>query len=135
MGQFKECVEFIDSIVKKDFFRTFVDLFFLKGLCLKQLKRYEEAEKTFGDCLQIGDSRQFESLAGRGSFLAQLELARIFRESGREPLVVPAYVEAVLHPRNARREGFDEFSEYLQEHDLHEIKAELEKLAGRKESN
>ena len=134
MGRFDAGVKFVDSIVQQDFFRQFVDLFFIKGLCLKQLRRYEEAAKVFTTCLQIGDNRKFESLAGRGSFLAQLELARLYRESGKDNLVVPAYVEAVMHPRNVRRAGLEEFRDYLQEHDLPEIKNELDKLTGRKEN-
>jgi len=131
LEQFEACIKFVNSIVYHKMHLKFVDLYFIKGLCLKQLKRYEEAEKLFNDCLKIGDNKEFDSIIGRGSFLARLELARIYRESGKNDLVVPNYVEAVLDPRNVRREGLNEFSDFLQEHDLFEIKDELDNLVGR----
>ncbi len=128
LEQFEECTRFIDRIVQNQVYERFVDLFYIKGLCLKKLKHYEEAEQVFIHCLIMGDNKGFPTVFGRGSFLVRLELARVYQEDGKVALVVPSYVEAVLDPNNVCREGLDEFSKYLQDNKLYEIKAELEKL-------
>ncbi len=128
LEQFEECTRFIDRIVQNQAYERFVDLFYIKGLCLNKLKHYEEAEQVFIHCLIMGDNKGFPTVFGRGSFLARLELARVYQEDGKVASVVPSYVEAVLDPNNVCREGLDEFRKYLQDNKLYEIEAELEKL-------
>lgn len=128
LEMFEECTQFIDRILQNKAYERFVDLFYIKGLCLKKLKHYEEAEQVFIDCIIKGDNKGFPSVFGRGSFLARLELARVYQEEGKVASVVPSYVEAVLDPNNVCREGLDEFRNYLQDNKLSEIEAELKRL-------
>lgn len=115
LEDFKECQEFIDKVLKSKECQGFVDLFFIKGICLKKQEQYKEAEQMFNHCLEVGDTGNFPTVYGRGSFLAKLELARIYVETGDIALAASAYEEAVYHPHNQYKEGMDEYKKFLNE--------------------
>jgi len=115
LEQFEVCDSFIDSILKSEQCQEFVDFFFLKGLCLKKLQQYEDAKQAFKQCLIIGNTNKFDSLYGRGSFLANLELARIFRVQNDVACAVSFYEQALFDSENTRKEGLSEFESYVKE--------------------
>ncbi len=113
LEQFEAGISFIDGILKDKQCQKFVDLFFLKGSCLKKLRQYEEAERMFKQCLKIGNTNKFDSVYGRGSFLAALELARIYRSKDNVACAVSHYEQALYDPGNKQKEGLSEFEDYL----------------------
>ncbi len=115
LDKFEECINFLDQISIHKGCAGFVDLPFIKGLCLKHLQRYDEAVRFFQQCLKMGDTSQFPTVCGRGSFLAKLELARIYQQIGPRDLAVRTYEEVVTDARNVHQEGLAEFQEYVRQ--------------------
>jgi glycosyltransferase involved in cell wall biosynthesis len=115
LEEFEECRNFIDKILRNKECEGFVDLFFIKGLCFKKRKQYKEAEQAFNYCLEVGETGNFPTMYGRGSFLAKLELARIYRNAGEITLAKSTYEEAIYDPHNQYREGMGEYKDFLNE--------------------
>lgn len=115
LEEFEECRAFIDKILTNKKCEGFVDLFFIKGLCFKAQKKYKEAEQVFSHCLKIGEAGDFPTVYGRGSFLAKLELARIYINTGEITLAASTYEEAIHDSHNQYKEGMDEYKNFLSE--------------------
>ncbi|SFL45560.1 glycosyltransferase [Pelosinus propionicus] len=118
LEEFDECRRFIDKILTNKNCEEFVDLFFIKGLCFKAQKRHEEAVQIFSYCLKIGETGDFPTVYGRGSFLAKLELARIYANTGKVNLAASTYEEALQDSHNQYKEGMDEYKNFLSEKGL-----------------
>lgn len=118
LEEFEECRAFIDKILANKKCEGFVDLFFIKGLCFKAQERYREASQVFSHCLKIGETGDFPTVYGRGSFLAKLELARIYVNTGEIALAASTYEEAMYDSHNQYKEGMEEYKNFLNENGL-----------------
>lgn len=118
LEEFEECRNFIDKVLKNKECERFVDLHFIKGLCFERQKYYNQAEQVFNYCLEVGDTENFPTVYGRGSFLSKLELARLYIKTGKIALAASTYEESVFDSRNKYKEGMDEYKKFLSENKL-----------------
>lgn len=122
------CIEFINDVLKETIFRKYVDLYFIIGNCYFTLKKYDDAIKAFKKAIDIGETTDFVTIKGRGSFQPKLLLARVYAQMGNVNAAAMEYIEAIFDPNNFVKEGLAEGRLYLKEHNYTEILDGLNKL-------
>ncbi|MGJ0906037.1 tetratricopeptide repeat-containing glycosyltransferase family 2 protein [Clostridium botulinum] len=78
LKDYRLCIDFLTGILKDEKLKGFTDLYYILGSCLYEIKDYENAEKMFNECIKFGEKTKFPTFTGRGTFLAELMLARIY---------------------------------------------------------
>ncbi|MCW6062212.1 tetratricopeptide repeat-containing glycosyltransferase family 2 protein [Clostridium sporogenes] len=78
LHDYKLCIDFITQLLSKEDTRNFTDLYYIAGSCFYKMKDHENAKKMFNKCIELGESKNLPTFTGRGSFLSELMLARIY---------------------------------------------------------
>lgn len=71
-------------------FPTYTGYYFILGSLYEQIEYFFAAEKTFKKCLELGEVKNFQSIEGVGTYLAEVKLSEILQKQGK-------LVEALEH--------------------------------------
>lgn len=113
MGSFEGAWPAIDKAI--ELYPDYVDLYFFKGIILYHLEKYEDALKTFEQCLEMGEDNIVHLiLKGVGSFQASHYMGMCYERLSRLEEAADTYAKALtIYP------------------DYEPIQASLEKLTGK----
>lgn len=131
MKEYELCINFINDLVKDKIFEKYVDLYFILGNCYSIQLKYEEAINALNKCIEIGETTQFVSIKGRGSFQPKLLIAKIYADMGKVSEAVMQYIETVFDPNNIMKIGLAEAREYMKVHNYTEVLQQFDKLVTR----
>lgn len=131
LKEYELCIDFIRDLLKDRIFEKYVDLYFILGNCCYILKKYDEAIDALKKCIEIGETSEFVSIKGRGSYQPKFIIARIYAEMERIPEAVMQYVEAFFDPNNFTKFGLEEIREYMKVHNYVEVLNQLDNLTSK----
>lgn len=129
------CIDFINDMVKDSVFNGFVDLYYMLGNCYFNIKNYDESENAFKKCIEIGETKEYISIKGMGSFWPKLALARLNVVRNNIVEAINMYMECVFDPNNIVGEGIDEFRTFLTKNNLTEILNGFNKIIDKNKIN
>ncbi|WP_051624040.1 glycosyltransferase [Clostridium akagii] len=132
LKKYDECIDMIDELLSDNCYKRFVDLEYLKGMCYYLQKQYKEAIKCFHKCTEMGETKEFLSVLGMGSFKAKFMMARCYVELKDELKAINCFMESVFDTNNFLNEGLDDFRIFLKNTNRVEILEQLNKLVSEK---
>jgi tetratricopeptide (TPR) repeat protein len=94
LEDYKLCVDFINEVLLDDKLKKFTDLYYIMGNAYYSLKDYKHSLEAFNKCLEIGDTKEFPSVLGRGSYHALLMMEKIYKKLNEKKLAADCYVKA-----------------------------------------
>lgn len=125
---YKGCIQFLQQVLSEDKLKKYPDLSFILGEAFLAVKDYEQALAAYLSAIEAGETKDFISIRGMGSYMPKLMIAQIYAEANIPDEAVKWYVEAVFDPNNFSRLGVEEFKQYLIKHGLYDILNEMNSL-------
>lgn len=115
MKDYKLCIDFLTGILKDEKLRNFTDLYYILGSCFYEIKDFDKSEKIFEECIKLGERKDFPTFTGRGSFLAELMLARIYCEKSNEEVAKKHYLRVLNYREKLSVDILEEINSYISE--------------------
>lgn len=112
LGDNKLCVDFILELLVNDKLKKFTDLYFIMGDAYYKLKDYKRSIEAFNKCLDIGETKEFPSVSGRGSYSSLMKLAKIYRELNEAKLAFDFYGRAYKYKDKLEDKEIGEIEDY-----------------------
>lgn len=112
LGDNKLCVDFILQLLAHDKLKKFTDLYFIIGDAYYKLKDYKRSIEAFNKCLDIGETKEFPSVSGRGSYSSLMKLAKIYRELNEAKLAFDFYGRAYKYKYKLEDKEIGEIEDY-----------------------
>ncbi len=130
LKKYKQCIKFIEELFLENELNKYVDLHYINGVCYFDIKNYSKAEEEFKRCIKMGDTSEYVSNIGVGSYKAKLMLARVYKNQNKINEAAMQYIECIFDNKNAHKEGLAETINYLQVNNMKEIFNELNVIIG-----
>lgn len=128
LKNYKTCIQFLEQVLENNNLKSFPDLYYTLGAAYLSLKDYENSISAFQGAILAGETKDFISIRGMGSYMPKLMIAKIYTILNYPDEAVKWYVEAVFDPNNFNKSGLDEFKQYLIKHNYSDILNELNNL-------
>ena len=128
LKDFKTCIQFLQQVLEADNLKKFPDLYYTLGLAYFSLKNYKSSVSAFQCAILAGETKDFISIRGMGSYMPKLMIAEIYTILNNTDQAVKWYVEGIFDANNFNKSGLQEFKSYLIKHNLSEILNELSNL-------
>lgn len=106
------CIDFIMDLLKQSKLEKYTDLYYIAGCSFYQLKDYKCAENFFVKCIELGERSDYPTFFGRGSFLAELMLARVYNDAGNTDMCKKFYLKVLEKKKLLNEQDFREVTEY-----------------------
>ncbi|WP_234119655.1 glycosyltransferase [Clostridium hydrogenum] len=132
LEEYKICIEFINDMIKDNAFKNFVDMYYMLGNCYFRVQEYDKAIENLNKCLDIGETKEFISVNGRGSYAPKLIMARIYIAKGEKIEAINKYMECAFDSNNIIGEGINEFRAFLVQNNFVDILNEFNKIIEKK---
>lgn len=110
---YKLCIDFIIQLLTDDKLKKFTDLYFLLGSAYYKLKDYKPSIEAFNKCLAIGDTKEFPSVFGRGSYSSLIMLGKIYRELNEEKFALDFYNKAYIYKNKLSDKEIKDIENYF----------------------
>lgn len=110
---YKLCIDFVNKLLLKDKLKKFTDLYFIIGNAYYKLKDYKHSIEAFNRCLDIGDTKEFPSVSGRGSFMPLMMLGKIYSQLNEKKLALDFYTRAYKYKNRLNDEEIIEIENYF----------------------
>lgn len=128
LKDYKTCIQFLEQVLEDNSLKKFPDLYYTLGETYLSLKDYENSISAFQGAVLAGETKDFISIRGMGSYMPKLMIAKIYTILNYTDEAVKWYVEAIFDPNNFNKSGLDEFKKYLNEHNYRDVLEELNNL-------
>lgn len=124
-NKYNNVIEFVKPLLKDDFFGKLSDTYYLLGLAYRKKNKHNLAILNYQKAIQLGDQETEVSIYGSGSYLPLLEWARALMDQDMVSEAVEKYKEAIIHPKNYNKNGFEELKELAKKYQTHEISKKI----------
>lgn len=128
LEKYDECIEVLSNLLSDKLYSGFVDLEYIKGYCFYAKKNYQRAIECYHKCIEIGETKEFSSVFGMGSFKPKFMIAKCYVELKDEIKAINMFMESIFDSNNIMHEGIDEFRKYLIITNRIEVLNQLNKL-------
>lgn len=80
LSQYKEAIEFLNDAIKM--FPMYTGYYFLLGHAYEEIGYLKDAEYCYKRCLDLGEVKDFQTIEGVGSYLANIKLSANLQKQG-----------------------------------------------------
>jgi tetratricopeptide (TPR) repeat protein len=130
---YKQLNNYLDALSKDQYITKYPEYYYYYGKMFEKKKKYNRAIKNFERAIKVGEVDNSISQKGMGSFIPNIEIARILVKQKKINEAVMKYMESIFHPDNFTHTGIKELVKLLEKHKMNEVFQELRKLLDKNE--
>jgi glycosyltransferase involved in cell wall biosynthesis len=116
LKDYRLCIDFLTGLLRDEKLKNFTDLYYILGNCLYEIKDYEKAEKMFNKCIELGERSDFPTFTGRGTFLSELMLARIYLALSNNTKAKEHYLKVLDYKEKLSQDIIQEINSYIEKY-------------------
>lgn len=129
---YKQLRNYLDALKEDNSIKRYPDYYYYYGKVFEKNKKYIKAIESYNKAIDIGEINNSISKRGIGSYISNIEIARILVKQKKVNDAVMKYIEAIFYPDNFTYKGLEELKELLIKEKMQEVLVELEKMVEEK---